>query len=222
MAASFRLLAHRGLRSAGAENSLRSVVAAFGPSDGAEVDVIVDAEGVALLRHDERLPDGTPVRALRLEELRSRLGANVNDVPRLRDVFDALDGREGTLNLELKVPGAARAVAAVRPLPRGVVFTSFYASEVMEARACFPGVPSGLLATRVPRFVPPGVACLSVQHRALAPVREAYPAAALWAWTVDDAEALARARAARCDVVISDDPSALRRKAVSSPTPFEA
>jgi glycerophosphoryl diester phosphodiesterase len=211
-------LAHRGLRRAGPENSLRSVVAAFSACDGAEVDVLVTADGVPVLRHDERLADGTPVRCLRLAEVRSLLGAGADDLPAVADVLVALSGRAGTLNLELKVPGAARALLAQRPLPACVAFTSFHAAEAMDAAALFPGTRSGLLASRwPPRFEPPGMACLSVRHPSLAAARAARPSAVLWTWTVNDEAAAAAAVAAGCEAAIGDDPEALRRWLGRSP-----
>jgi glycerophosphoryl diester phosphodiesterase len=211
-----RVLAHRGLRSAGPESSLSSVVAAFAACDGAEVDVLVTADGEAVIRHDERLPDGTPVRSLRVDEARRLLGTGEDGLPRVADLLDALDLRGGLLDLELKVPGAARALAALRPLPHGTVLTSFYAAEVHEARVRLPEVPCGLLVSRaLPRHVPRDAHALAVHHPLAEAVRAAHPGARLWAWTVNDAAAFARAAAARCEVVISDDPVAIARVAAS-------
>ena len=122
-------LAHRGHRAAGPENSLRSVVAAFEVADGAEVDVLVTADGKAVLRHDECLADGTPLRALSLAEARRRLGADADDLPLVSDVFRRLEGARGTLDVELKVPGAAAALRAAGTVPAAVAFTSFLVSE---------------------------------------------------------------------------------------------
>jgi len=187
------------------------VVAAFDACAGAEVDVLVTADGVPVLRHDERLADGTPVRVLTLAEARRLARADADDLPRVADVLAALAGKSGTLNLELKVPGAAGALAALRPLPAIVATTSFYAAEAMEALARFPERPAGLLVSRgLPAFVPQGVAFLAVHHSLLPAVRAAHPTATLWAWTVNDAGAFARAVDAKCEVVISDDPVAVR------------
>lgn len=209
-----RVLAHRGLRAAGPENSLRSVVAAFSACDGAEADVLVTADGVPVLRHDERLADGTPLRSLRLDEARRILGADADDLPAVADVLRAVGSRPGLLDLELKVPGAARALVPLRPLPACVAFTSFHAAEAMDARALLPEIPCGLLVARwPPRFLPPGMACLSVEHRALPAARAALPSATLWAWAVNDAQAFSRASASRCEVAIGDDPALLLRLA---------
>ena len=210
------LLAHRGHRAAGPENSLRSVVAAFDVADGAEVDVIVAVDGTPVLRHDDRMPGGFPVRALSVADMR-RLGRlSPDDLPTFGDVLDALGERlsRGVWNVELKVPGAARALRPFAGRLAGVVFTSFFAAEVVEAKAFFPDRPAGLLASRAPiPFVPPGAALLSVRHTALVEVRAAHPSARLYAWTVNDAEAAARARAAGCEAWIGDDVVALRRLA---------
>ena len=204
------VLAHRGHRAAGPENSKRAVVAAFAVCDGAEADVIVTADGRAVLRHDERLADGTPVRSLSLVELRRSLDADSDDVPEVGDVLAAIGGR-GMLDLELKVPGAARALVPLAASLSNVTFTSFYAAEAMEARVRFPSRPSGLLLSRWPRpFVPPGMSLLSVRHPIVAEARAAFPTTPLWAWTVNDADACARAIAAGCAAVIGDDAVALK------------
>lgn len=206
-----RLLAHRGHRAAGPENSGRSVVAAFRVADGAEVDVIVTADGVPVLRHDDRLEDGTPVRSLPLRDLRRRLGGDPDDTPAAADVLAALEGvgaDDAVLDVELKVPGAARALAAVvtaDALAR-VTFTSFFATEVLEARARFPARPAGLLVTvPTPPFVPPGAALLAVAVRCIEAARAAHPGARLWAWTLRDAADAVRARAAGAEAWIGDD-----------------
>jgi glycerophosphoryl diester phosphodiesterase len=205
-----RLLAHRGHRAAGPENSLRSVVAAFDACDGAEVDVLVTADGRPVLRHDERLADGTPIRSLSLAEARLALAADADDLPEAGAVLAAV-GWRGTLNLELKVPGAARALRPLADRLANVTFTSLYAAEVLDALALFPSRPAGLLVSRWPSpFVPARAALLSVRHALLAEARAAFPAAPLWAWTVNDAEAMGRARVAACEVVISDDVVALQ------------
>lgn len=211
------LLAHRGHRPAGPENSLRSVVAAFDVADGAEVDVVVAVDGTAVLRHDDRMPGGFPVRALSVADMR-RLGRrSADELPTFGEVLDALGTRlaHGVWNVELKVPGAARALRPFAGRLEGVVFTSFFAAEVLEAKAYFPDRPAGLLASRAPiPFVPPGADLLSVRHPALAEVRAAHPTARLYAWTVNDADAAARARAAGCEAWIGDDVVELRRLAV--------
>ena len=208
------LLAHRGHRAAGPENSLRSIVAAFSVCDGAEVDVLVTSDGTAILRHDDRLADGTAVRSLSIAEVRRLVRASDDDVPTFEAVLDALGDRlaRGLWNVELKVPGAARALRPFASRLTGVVFTSFYVTEVLEARAYFPERTTGLLTSRaeIP-FVPPGVELLSVRHPALAAVRAARPSARLFAWTINDAEAAERARAANCEVWIGDDVATLRR-----------
>jgi glycerophosphoryl diester phosphodiesterase len=209
------LLAHRGDRAAGPENSLRSVVSAFRRADGAEVDVLVTADGRAVLRHDDRLRDGYPVRDLPLDVLRRLAAADADDLPEVGDVLTALASVAGDrkrLNLELKVPGAARALGPLRTRLSRVVLTSFFATEVQDALALYPGVPVGLLASHAGfRFVPAGVHLLAIRHSALHDVRERFPDLPLYAWTVNDAPAAERARSAGCAVVIGDDVDALAR-----------
>ena len=208
-----RLLAHRGRRAAGPENSGRSVVAAFDACDGAEVDVVVTADGVPVLRHDDRLPDGTAVRSLPFADLRRAVGGDPDDTPRVEDVLAALAGHgapDAILNLELKAPGAALALRPLRALLHRVVFTSFYAVEVLDALATFPERPAGLLVSHAAfRYVPPGAALLAVQHRALPEVRRARPDVTLWTWTGNAAAAAARAAEAGAAVWIGDDADAM-------------
>jgi glycerophosphoryl diester phosphodiesterase len=172
------------------------------------VDVLVTADGHAVLRHDERLADGTPVSSLSLREARRILGADADDLPLVADVLEAVRGRGGTLNLELKVPGAAAALAPLASrTTEAVAVTSFWASEVFEAGRFLPGLIAGLLVSHVPvPFVPPGATFLSVLETLLPAARAAFPATPLWAWTVDDPGALSRALSAGCEVLISDDP----------------
>lgn len=208
------LLAHRGHRAAGPENSLHSVVAAFDVADGAEVDVIVTSDGVAILRHDDRLADGTAVRSLSVAEVRRATGESADDVPTFAAVLDALGDRlaRGTWNVELKAPGAARALVPYAARLEGVVFTSFFAAEVITAKALFPHRPAGLLTARAEiGFVPACADLLSVRHSALAAVRAGHPQARLFAWTINDPDAAAVARAAACEAWIGDDVVALRR-----------
>ncbi len=207
------LLAHRGYRPAGPENSARSVLEAFRRCDGAEVDVVVTADGSPVLRHDDRLASGVPVRALSLAELRRLTAGDDDTCPHAGDVLAALSraGARGLLDVELKVPGAARALWPHRAHLGLAAFTSFFATEVLEARALFPEVPAGLLcAYGVPRFVPPGSTFLAIRQATLAAVRAAHPTTPLYAWTLNDAAAVARARAAGAVVWIGDDVDRLR------------
>lgn len=207
------LLAHRGDRAAGPENSARSVLAAFRRCDGAEVDVLVTADGEPILRHDDRLASGAPVRALSLAEVRRLAGDDEDTCPHAGDVLAALAraGATGLLDVELKVPGAARALLPYRAHLGLVAFTSFFATEVLDALALFPERPAGLLcAYGVPRFVPPGSSLLAIRQAMLEPVRASFPTLPLYAWTLNDAEAVARARAVGAVVWIGDDVERLR------------
>jgi glycerophosphoryl diester phosphodiesterase len=169
---------------------------------------------VPLLRHDERLETGAPVRSLRIDELRRALRADGDVVPDVGSVLAALDGvgsPGAVLNLELKVPGAARALEPLRGRLDRVVFTSFHVSEVVDALARFPERPTGLLVSHLaPVVAPPGTALLSVPHRLVERARDAFPARELWTWTVNDEAAASRARRAGATVWIGDDVDAMR------------
>jgi glycerophosphoryl diester phosphodiesterase len=175
--------------------------------------VLVTADGVPVLRHDERLADGTPVRSLDLETLRRLARADEDDLPRVAEVLAHLPSGK-TLNLELKVPGAARALRSLAPLPPGCVLTSFYAAEAMEALAAFPSRRVGLLVSRaLPRFVPEGLSLLAVHWSLLEAARERFPALRLWAWTLDGPETVALARRVGAEAWIGDDVATLRGEA---------
>lgn len=189
------------------------MLAAFRRSDGAEVDVIVTADGEPILRHDDRLPSGAPVRSLSLADLRRLTATDDDTCPHAGDVLAALAraGATGLLDVELKVPGAARALLPYRAHLGLVAFTSFFATEVLDALALFPERPAGLLcAYGVPRFVPPGSTLLAIRQATLEVVRAAHPTMPLYAWTLNDAEAVARARAVGATVWIGDDVERLR------------
>ncbi len=189
------------------------MIASFLRGDGAEVDVLVTADGAPILRHDDRLPSGAPVRALTLAEVRRLTATDDDTCPHVGDVLAALAraGARGLLDVELKVPGAARALAPYRAHLGLVAFTSFFATEVLDALALFPERPAGLLcAYGAPRFVPPGSTLLAIRHAALAEARAAHPGMPLYAWTLNDADAVARARAVGASVWIGDDVERLR------------
>lgn len=213
------MLAHRGDRRAGPENSASSVLGALRDADGVEVDVLVTADGVPVLRHDERLPDGTPVRSLALRELRGRLRADGDTLPRVADVLAAADGvgrPDAIVNLELKVPGAARALRPLADRCARVAFTSFFPTEVLEAATWFPGRPAGALldADGLPVVAP--ASFVVAHHRVAEVAARRHPGRACWVYTVNDPGAAARARAARASVWIGDDVDAMRRFVAST------
>jgi glycerophosphoryl diester phosphodiesterase len=93
------ILAHRGYHSDVPRNALaafeRAVAAGL---DGIETDVRVSADGVPILFHDRRAPDGTPISLLTHADLERIVGYSV---PRLEDAVTTW-GDEILWNLELK------------------------------------------------------------------------------------------------------------------------
>jgi glycerophosphoryl diester phosphodiesterase len=148
------------------ENTLPSIRAGLAEgADFVEVDVQLDAEGVAILWHDKtvKFPDGEerPLTEVRREDIPDRVGPTgiVTPVPTLREALalaaELTDGPR-KINLELKVaePGLRPAlvdkvVAELRRarMARQVMVTSFdpVAVGVMEAK--LPGIETGLLGT---------------------------------------------------------------------------
>lgn len=208
------MLAHRGDRRAGPENSASSVLGALRSADGVEVDVVVTADGAAVLRHDDRLDDGTPVRSLSLREARARLSADDDALPLVADVLAAVadvGAPDAIVNLELKVPGAALALRPLADRCARVVFTSFFPTEVLEAATWFPGRPVGALLDAEGLRVAAPAAIVVAHHRVVEAAARRHPGRACWVYTVNDPGAAARARAAGASVWIGDDVDAMRR-----------
>jgi glycerophosphoryl diester phosphodiesterase len=188
------------------------VLAAFRRSDGAEVDVIVTADGAPILRHDDRLPSGAPVRSLSLADVRRLTATDDDTCPHAGDVLASLAraGTTGLLDVELKVPGArgppsARTSASSRS-PRSSRRRSSTRSR------CSPSGPRASVRVRRAAVRAAGLDAARDPPGDARAVRAAHPTMPLYAWTLNDAEAVA-ARAVGATVWIGDDVERLTRGA---------
>ena len=139
-------LAHRGDHAHVPENTLAAFEAAFARPgcDGAEFDVRVSADGVAVVLHDATLArvQGRPERADSLTAAQLReLG-----VPTLADVLSAC-GPEAFLDIELKEDlgtTALEPIRVARGLPDGslsnAVVSAFEAASISTIRRLAPAV----------------------------------------------------------------------------------
>ena len=142
------VLAHRGNTGrALRENTLEAFEAALADcADGLETDVCVTADGEAVLFHDLRLQDGTPVRALSQAELSRRVG---HPVPTLAEALAAWP--EAFWDVELKTADVAEPAVRelrARKLERLVV-TSFL-HDLVDRLAAETALPCGYLLAHRP------------------------------------------------------------------------
>jgi glycerophosphoryl diester phosphodiesterase len=152
------LIGHRGAGAANPdipENSLRGFQAAHAlGATWVELDVRKAADGTPVVCHDERLPDGTPVRSLaaadlagkgihRLEEVLARLPGGLGiDLDVKNGVDDAVCPVADTT--AARVARIARGAAADRP----VLLSSFDPALRALVATVAPELPVGLLTWR--------------------------------------------------------------------------
>ncbi len=130
-----KILAHRGVTSRHPENTLGAFEDAVRQGvDGIETDVRLTADGALVLYHDRILPDGRPLAARTLAELRRTLAPL--DPPTVEEALAAFPGL--LWNLEVKT---AAAFPPIMQLLRGhrsrphVVLTSFDHAALLEHAA---------------------------------------------------------------------------------------
>jgi glycerophosphoryl diester phosphodiesterase len=214
---------HRGAAALAPENTLASFETAIAHGvDAIEFDVLALADGRLVVGHSlAELGPEPPTLDEALEFLAARdVGVHVDLklTTRLDEVADALHrhdlvGRAVVSSFHLP---SLRAIAAASTDVR-IGFT--YPEDrygVSRRRALQPAIRLGTLAlrrafvARVPALLArAGASALMLHHHVVSPaaVRRAHEAgAAVWAWTVDDREALARLESAGVDAVISNDP----------------
>jgi glycerophosphoryl diester phosphodiesterase len=223
------LISHAGCAGHAPENTLAGVAAALAlGADAVEVDVRATADGVPVLLHDEtvdRTTDGHgPIDALSLAQVR-RLRAGgpghpEERVPTLEEAGRLLAGR-ALLVAEVKQPGieaaVVRAIEATVGL-QGAQVWSFWPQVLASLARLRPDLPRVLLlpaGAPLPLDLAQELALwgLALRHETIspqmmAPAREA--GLRLYAWTVDDAAAMARLLALGVDGIVTDYPERAR------------
>jgi len=214
---------HRGAARLAPENTLRSFEAALEHGvDAIEFDVLDAGPGPLVLGHSlaELGPEpATLDEALDFFDGRDvALHVDLKLTTRLEELAAALD-RHGVSDRvvvsSFHLP-SLQAVAAHAPqLPIGLTYPEDRYG-VSKRRALKPAIRLGTLAlrravvTRIPAMIArAGAHALMLQHAVVSPaaVARAHAAgAAVWAWTVDDEDELARLEAAGVDAVITNDP----------------
>jgi glycerophosphoryl diester phosphodiesterase len=225
----FTVIAHRGASALAPENTLAAMrLAAAAGADWVEVDVQFVA-GTLLAFHDttlERTTNGRgPLTALPLAALLRLDAGNGERIPFLWEIIEAL-GPDQRLNIELKGPGTAAAVAALvhKYVHLGWHYSRFQVSssdhaELARAHRLAPRIPVGAPVSRLPvdwytlqrrldarsLHVP-----LGLVNRVL--VRQAHARGLrVLVHTVDQRQHLARVRAMGVDGVFCNDPGRVLR-----------
>jgi glycerophosphoryl diester phosphodiesterase len=229
------------------ENSLAGIAQALAlDCRGIEFDVMLSADGVPVLIHDETVDRSTDGRG-RVAELTAaqlaRLDAGIRwgaqwtgePIPTLEQALAAADAGALFVNVELKPArgfdtATGHVVAAtVARLMAGregrLVLSSFSEAALEAARATAPQLPRGLLAGRAPadweaRCRRLGCVALHVDQRHLsAPLAARVKTAGLRlvSYTENDLAHARRCRAWGVDALITDWPDRIREAALSPP-----
>jgi glycerophosphoryl diester phosphodiesterase len=214
---------HRGAAALAPENTLESFEAALVHGvDAIEFDVVALADGPLVVGHSlSELPDSRATLDDALDFLRARdvfLHVDLKLTTRLDELAAAIERHgvaERTVVSSFHLP-SLQAVAAHAPaLPIGFTYPEDRYG-VSKRRGMKPAIRLGTLAlrravvARIPQMIArAGAKALMLQHAVVSPaaVARAHAAgAAVWAWTVDDVDELARLDAAGVDAVITNDP----------------
>jgi glycerophosphoryl diester phosphodiesterase len=215
------ILGHRGVRGSLPENTIDSLMAVFDHgADGAELDVRLTRDGVAILHHDATLRrlTGLPhaIADLEWSVLRSLTAEGPAPVATLAEAIDRL-GPDAHLDIEIKDRGAERIAAdliAGRVRSGRVAISSFDPDVLESLRGLGSPVPRWLNADRVSDAtirLAAGLGAMAlivpVDHLSPAGVRRAGEAGLrTGCWGIRDAATLAWARSIGCHVAIPDLP----------------
>lgn len=219
-------IAHRGASSEAPENTLAAIRRAIElGAPWLEVDVQACADGLVVI-HDETLERTTnghgPVADQPLAALRALDAGGGERIPLPREVLDLCRGRCG-VNLELKGPGVAplllpllREALAGGWSSRDLLASSFDWTQLATLRTALSQLPLGVLTEQVTgpacaaaRAVQASVIGCALEHADAAAVGAAHDAGcALWVYTVNHPQDLARLAAIGVDAVFSDSPAA--------------
>lgn len=214
---------HRGAAALAPENTLASFETALAHGvDAIEFDVVALADGPLVLGHSlAELPEERATLDDALEFLRGHdvaLHVDLKLTTRLDEVAAALDRHgltERAVVSSFHLPSLRAIAAQTALLPIGFTYPEDRYG-VSKRRGMKPAIRLGTLAlrraivARIPAMIARAQArALMLQHAVVsaAAVARAHDAGvAVWAWTVDDADELARLDAAGVDAVISNDP----------------
>lgn len=214
---------HRGAAALAPENTLASFEAALAAGvDAIEFDVVALADGPLVLGHSlHELPAEQVVLEDALDFFRERdvaLHVDLKLTTRLDEVAAALVRHglaERAVVSSFHLPSLRAIAAHTELVPIGFTYPEDRYG-VSKRRGLRPAIRLGTLAlrraivARVPAMIErAGAGALMLQHAVVsrAAVERAHAAgAAVWAWTVDDPDELARLDAAGVDAVISNDP----------------
>ena len=207
------LLGHRGARASRSvvENTLASFALALEHGcDGFEFDVRLSGSGRAVISHDDKVQGLTLSNTTRDEQL---------PLPVLRQVLEAFAQR-AFLDIELKVPGLESELVLClqkHPPERGYVVSSFLPGVLISLHALNSAIPLGILCERrmqlkqwrdLPvNYVMPHHSLITKQL-----VEELRAAdKTVFAWTVNEKDAMLRLSEWGVHGIISDDTQLLVR-----------
>jgi glycerophosphoryl diester phosphodiesterase len=226
------VLGHRGARHARPENTLAAFDLALDEgADGVELDVRLNADGEAVVCHDENLSrvtagrDGRRIRDLSSEACRHVDLGGGEALPTLARVLAWAEGRQALVNVEIKTRGglgvgACRVVAELcrkAPDPDRLLVSSFGAACVLLQARTAPELASAwLFATQTSAWLSTRRALVAAAvhpSEALVTPRRmrAWHALGLrvHVWTVNDPKRALALSALGVDCLISDHPAAV-------------
>jgi glycerophosphoryl diester phosphodiesterase len=201
------LLGHRGARASRsvAENTLASFALALEHGcDGFEFDVRLSGSGRAVISHDDKVQGLTLSNTTRDAQLA---------LPVLRQVLEAFAQR-AFLDIELKVPGLESELALSlrkHPPERGYVVSSFLPGILVSLHALNKAIPLGVLCERerqLKRWRDLPVNYVMPHHSLITkPLVDELRSAnkTIFAWTVNEKDAMLRLWEWGIHGVISDD-----------------
>ncbi|MCO5194010.1 MAG: hypothetical protein M9930_12095 [Anaerolineae bacterium] len=222
------IIAHRGASADAPENTMRAFqLACEQGADGIEFDVLLSADAIPIVIHDDtldRTTNGTgPVKSMTAAQLQQLDAGDGETIPTLDQVLDTF-GRNWLLNIEIKLYGwfnrgcekAVAAVIAKHNLADHVVVSSFDFRVMRRARRVMPpGVGLALLRdnsyTYTHRFFK---GQFDHPHFTLVTEKSMDMARATGqrvnVWTVDDSAEAQRLQTLGVNALITNRPAALR------------